>query len=205
MNTSLYSSLFLILIFTCDLTAQNTDIIYGKPIYTFVKNEKDLEFKGEFKIPTAPLDSLLMLYFKYKHISQLETKTTELELIYEQDQCNCIKYTYKNCINYQNISVWQRQINKEQHMVCFKLISSENNSSLLPKIHSSEGYYKIIPNQGFITIEFYHHCILEKQTYNPLYKGIAHQEGKQNLQAISDYTMQYINNLNATYCSHRNQ
>lgn len=111
-------------------------------------------------------------------------------LICENDQYNKVEYIYDGFLNMENTTVWQRQKMSHLGMVKFSMLSSVNNSPILPQVATSVGHYKITPIEDQWTVEYYPKCTLEKQLFTPVYLKLARNEAFKFMINLESYLIE---------------
>lgn len=163
--------------------------------YEFSKTDSSYSFKGSFKTKRNPL-CILNLCFDIKHVSALAPDAKDVVLITEESNRNQISYTYRKFIYFENKTLWNRILNKDSLRLDFYLISSDNNSALMPKIISSTGYYLISPAENCIKVEYYQHCILTESSLTSIYINKVRKEAINFIHRFNKYSESECKGLN---------
>jgi len=154
--------------------------------YTFTQTDSTYSFSGSFKIKANP-NCLLDICFQHEHISALAPDAKEVLLINEKNNWNQISYTYQKFIYFENKSVWNRKLDKENKRVGFTLISSKNNHAIMPKMVSSSGYYQISMEDEEIIVKYFQQCQLTKSSLTNLYLNRVKKEALQFMYRFLEY------------------
>jgi len=154
--------------------------------YTFTQTDSTYSFSGSFKIKANP-NCLLDICFQHEHISALAPDAKEVLLINEKNDWNQISYTYQKFIYFENKSVWNRKLDKENKRVGFTLISSKNNHAIMPKMVSSSGYYQISMEDEEIIVKYFQQCQLTKSSLTNLYLNRVKKEALQFMYRFLEY------------------
>ncbi len=176
-------------LFSLQISAQDSINMH----YTFSQTNSNYSFYGSFKLIALP-ECLLEISFNHEHIKALALDAKEVELISQGKNWNQIRYTYQEFPFYKNVSLWQRVYNQENRRVDFTLITSKNSHSLMPRMISSSGYYKITQQGEYVIMEYFQQCQLTEEYITKLYLNRAKKKAKEFLYLFSDYARSYCGN-----------
>jgi len=154
--------------------------------YTFTQTDSTYSFSGSFTLKANP-NCLLDICFKHEHIRALAPDAKEVVLIDERNNWNQISYTYQKFIYFENKSVWNRKLDKENKRVDFTLISSKNNHAIMPKMVSSSGYYQISLEDEEIIVKYFQQCKLTNSSLTNLYLNKVKKEAIQFMYRFLEY------------------
>jgi hypothetical protein len=178
----LFTIILINLLITLTIFAKETNDIQ----YKFTQTDSSYTFSGSFKIKANP-NCILDLFFYHEHIRALAPDAKEVLLMDQGGDWNQISYTYQKYIWFVNKSVWHRNLNKEKQRVDFTLVSSENNQSIMPRMISSSGFYKLKKQEKYIIVEYYQQCQLTKSPITNLYLNRAKKEAIQFMHRFLEY------------------
>ncbi len=135
--------------------------------YKFNQTDSSYAFWGSFKVK-GNTECILNVCFDYEHIKALAPSAENVFLIDQGANWNKIKYEYEAFV-FSNQSVWYRKKESRQQKVNFKLLSSINNSSLMPEMTSSSGFYHIQHDGDSLIMNYYQECTLSESIFINLY------------------------------------
>ncbi len=179
--------MFNLLLFTA--TANNNDIQYK-----FSQTDSSYTFTSIFFI-NVDQECLLHVFFYFQHIKALAPTAENVQLLNKGSNWNKISYTYEAFI-FSNTSVWYRKINKKANKVDFELVSSINNSSLIPQMTSSSGYYQIISTDNGLKVKYYQECTLSKSVFTNLYINRVKNEAIEFMYWLQKYAISVCQDYN---------
>lgn len=162
--------------------------------YSFARTDTTWTFYGQFRV-VAETSCLMDICFNYEDIKALAVDASKVELIGQNKNWNKIKYTYQQFPFYKNESVWYRTIDRENSRVDFTLISSRNSHSLMPRILSSSGYYKVSQHNGMILVEYFQQCRLTKSFLTTLYQDSMKKKAVEFLYVFKDYSKKHCKSI----------
>jgi hypothetical protein len=154
--------------------------------YLFTQTDSSYTFNGSFEIDADP-KCLLEICFNYEHIRALAPDAEEVILIDQGVNWNQIKYTYQKYFFFENMSAWYRKLDEENMRVDFTLLWSTNNLAIMPRIISSSGFYKIIPKENNILVEYHQNCLLSKESITNYYLDRVKKEAISFMRLFSEY------------------
>ncbi len=178
------------IICSMQIFAQENDDIYS----TFSNTDTTYTFYGRFNV-IAETDCLMNICFNYEHIKALAVDASSVELLEKNENRNKIKYTYQKFPFFKNKSVWNRTIDRENLRVDFSLVSSENNNSIMPRMISSSGYYKVTQLNGILSVEYFQQCRLTRSILTALYQNYMKNKAEEFLHVFKDYSRKHCNNI----------
>jgi uncharacterized lipoprotein YehR (DUF1307 family) len=161
--------------------------------YTFTQTDSTYSFSGSFTIK-ANSNCLLDICFQHEHISALAPDAKEVLIKDQGNDWNQISYTYQKFIYFENKSVWNRKLDKENMRVDFTLISSKNNHAIMPRMVSSSGYYQISMQDEEIIVKYFQECQLTKSSITNLYLNRVKKEALQFMHRFLEYANTICNN-----------
>ena len=161
--------------------------------YKFTQSDSNYAFYGSFKIKANP-ECLLDISFNYKYIKALAVDAKEVVLIDQGKNWNQISFTYQKYNIFKNKSIWHRVLNKEDKKVEFTLLSSHNNSKIMPQILSSSGFYQINKDGEFQIVEYYQECQLTEKVITKLYLKRAKKDAVKFMYLFSEYAATFCGN-----------
>ncbi|MBC8321880.1 MAG: hypothetical protein H8E34_14310 [Bacteroidetes bacterium] len=167
--------------------------VHDNIICKFTQTDSSYTFKGSFNIKANP-ECLLEITFKYAHVRALAPDAKEVLLIGEGSNWNQISYIYQEFIFFRNKTIWHRTLDKENKRVDFTLMSSENNTAVMPQMISSSGYYQIKQQEEYLIVEYYQQCILTEESITKLYLGRAKKDAIKFIHKLSEYAETYCRN-----------
>jgi hypothetical protein len=170
--------------------AQENDGIYS----SFSQTDTSFTFYGQFNV-VAETNCLINICFNYKHIKALAVDASNVKLIEEGSNWNKIRYTYQIFPFFKNESLWYRTIDRKNSRVDFWLISSKNNNSVMPRIISSSGYYKVNRHNGIITVKYFQMCRLTSSFLTDLYLDLMKKKAIEFLHTFKDYSQKHCSNI----------
>lgn len=135
--------------------------------YNFIKNTNGYHIKFKITID-APIECLLSVVFEYSHLIHFTESADKITLIKKGNDWNIVQYDYDKFL-FRHISTYKKILYKEKNLVTFEMIDNELHESILPKIISSKGYYKIISNPNNSTIEYFQEAVVEDKNLNIIY------------------------------------
>lgn len=160
--------------------------------YRFTQTDSSYTFKGSFRTNFDP-HCILNICFQIEHVCALAPDAKHIILKDHGTNWNQISYTYRKFIYFENKSLWYRTLDKEKLRIDFKLISSKNNSSLMPRMLSSKGYYLIYPKENSFIVEYYQQCILSESLLTNIYLNQAKKEVINFLIRFNEYSKSTCN------------
>jgi hypothetical protein len=155
--------------------------------YHFYQDDSSYSFLGSFAV-IADLDCLLNLVFDIEHISKFALGAKTVELIRQGDNWNVVRYTYRKFIFFENRSTWRRTLNRDSQELVFEMISSENNLKILPEMLSSNGYYRISPDDAGFRLEYFQECKLNPDDLKDSYIKTVREKAIEFLKEFREYT-----------------
>ena len=161
--------------------------------YKFTQTDSSYTFYGSFSIKANP-ECLLEITFNFEHIRALAPDAKEVLLIEEGSNWNQLSYTYQKFILFKNKTIWHRMLNKENKRVDFTLMSSENNTAVMPRMISSSGYYQIKQQGEYFIMEYYQQCQLTEESITKLYLNRAKKDAIKFIHKFSEYAEAYCSN-----------
>jgi len=170
--------------------ARENDGIY----FSFSQTDTSYTFYGSFNI-IAEAACLIDICFNYDPIKAMAVDASSVELIKEGENRNKIKYTYRKFPFLKNESVWYRALNRENSRVDFLLVSSENNNSIMPRMISSSGYYKVSQLNGILSVEYFQQCRLTKSILTDLYRNYMKKKAVEFLHVFKDYSEKHCSKI----------
>jgi len=171
------------------IIANNDDIQYE-----FSQTDSSYTFTSTFTIK-ANQECLIHVFFDFQHIKALAPTAENVQLVNKGSNWNKISYIYETFI-FSNTSVWYRKINKKADKVDFELISSTNNSSLMPQMTSSSGYYQIISTKDGLKVKYYQECTLTKSVFTNLYINRVKNEAVEFINWLNKYAISACQDYN---------
>ncbi len=181
--------LFVFVLMSLSLVAQELNDIN----YIFTQSDSSYTFYGSFRVDSNA-ECLLAISFEYKHVKALNREATEVILIDSGNNWNKISFTYQTLGLLKNESIWFRVLDKENKTVEFNLLSSINNSSLMPEITSSSGFFKLRSEEEYYIMEYYQECVLTEKMLTKLYINQAQKEAIKFMHKLSGYAKTICNN-----------
>lgn len=144
-------------------------------------------FLGRFKINANP-DCLLGITFSYRHMSELAQDAKEVKLVNQGDNWNQIRYTYQKFIYFRNITEWYRELDEANNRLEFTMISSHNNTLMMPELISSSGYYQIIEMPDYVILEYFQECKISHSALTKLYLKRVRKKAERFMHEFYSYT-----------------
>ncbi|MBN2480418.1 MAG: hypothetical protein JXB19_01660 [Bacteroidales bacterium] len=158
--------------------------------YTFTQTDSGYAFYGSF-ISEADAGCLLEICFEYEHIRALASDAQEVLLIDQGENWNRILYRYRKFIWFENESSWHRKIDPEKQRVDFTLLSSINNSKIMPMMLSSSGFYQVSVQDTGSLVEYHQQCTLSESPLTRIYLDRAKVEAVRFIYYFSEYLNEY--------------
>jgi len=157
------------------------------PEHKFSETDSGYTFFGSFRSDACP-ECVLNISFSFKHQKALAPWAKEIRLVDQGENWNTLCFTVKRFGFFENTSTWNRILNQKKYRVDFTLISSRNNSSIIPHIISSRGFYRIKPGNESCLVEYYQECELTESFISNIYINQAKKEAIRFLYQFSNYT-----------------
>jgi hypothetical protein len=154
--------------------------------YEFIQEDTYYSFQGSFIVKAEP-DCLINLVFNYKNMSKYSLGAKSIELGRQGENWYEVIFTYRKLIIFENQSTWRRTLKRDEGKVVFKMISSRNNLSIVPKMLSSTGYYQIISVKEGCRVEYFQECKLEPGFLKASYMNQAKKEAIKFLRVFKEY------------------
>ena len=154
--------------------------------FTFTQNDACYSFKSSFDIHVDP-NCLLNICFDFEHIKALAPDAKEVSLLDTGKNWNKIRYTYQKFAYFENTSIWYRTSDESTKRVDFQLISSVNNSTIMPVMISSTGYYQIKTRNNKVNLEYFQECKLTDSFLTTIYLSRVEKNAKQFIYRLYDY------------------
>ena len=107
--------------------------------YEFIQEDTYYSFRGGLIVKAEP-DCLINLIYSFKNISKYALGAKSIELVRQGENWYDVTFTYRELLIFENQSTWRRTLRRHEHKVVFKMISSRNNLSIMPKMLSSTGF-----------------------------------------------------------------
>jgi hypothetical protein len=153
----------------------------------FTQTDSTLSFYGSFKTNKRPA-CLLEIFLNYNHIKALAPDAIEVQLIEQGNNWNRIRYKFQKFFFFENISVWQRNLDREKQRLDFTLVSSANNQVIMPEMIASSGFYNVKKQGEDLIVEYYQQCQLTKSLITNLYLKILRNEAIHFIENLSEYS-----------------
>jgi hypothetical protein len=128
--------------------------------YKFSQAESSYTFYANFNIQADP-DCLINLIYNFDNISNYSSAAESVELIREGDDWYEITFTYRKYLFFKHRSTWRRTLNRQKNKIDFILLSSTDNSGIVPEMVSSSGYYQINSREENCQILYHQTCTLK--------------------------------------------
>jgi hypothetical protein len=154
--------------------------------YEFTELDLTFTFKGSF-ITNADVTCLLDVCFTFEHNLNLSYSADNIELVDQGESWNRIRYTYCEYYFFENISVWERKLDVDNQRVDFSLLTSVNSSTLMPKMLSSTGYYRITNQSNATIMEYFQEFTLSESILTNIYKEQLKIEAIRFINFFSEY------------------
>ncbi len=178
-----YKAIMLILLSLPVILSGSSDNGYD---YEFIRADSCCSFRGDF-IVKAEADSLVELIYDFDKIAEYAVTVKSLELVRRGEDWYEVAFTYRDLLVFENQSIWRRTINRAEKIIAFELISSWNNSNIIPELMSSTGYYQFKPAKEGCLVEFFQECRLKPGLLNEAYYNKAEKDGIKFLSVFKDF------------------
>jgi len=155
--------------------------------YKISQTDSTLTFYGSFRTNSSP-DCLFEIFLNYNHIKALASDGMEVQLVDQGNDWNLIRYKFRRFIFFENISEWQRKIDRENQVLNIKLVSSVNNQTAMPGMISSSGFYKVREQGDGIIVEYHQCCQLTKTLFTELFIKILRNEAIHFIEKLAEYS-----------------
>ncbi len=180
-----------IVLCSIQVCSQRNDSIF----YSFTHTNTTYTFHGRFRVD-AEKNCLLEICFDYEHIKALALDASKVELIEQSKNWNKIKYTYQQYPFYKNESLWYRTIDHKNSIINFKLVSSKNNHSIMPRMISSSGYYKVSQIREATWVEYFQQCCFTRSNLSSLFQHYMKKKAVEFIYLFQEYSQKHCNHKN---------
>jgi hypothetical protein len=154
--------------------------------YEFIHDDTCYSFRGSFIVKTEP-DCVFNLIHNFNNISDYSLDAKSIKLVRQGDNWYDVTFIYRKFLIFENQSTWRRILCRNDYKIDFIMLSNKNNSTILPKIISSSGYYQIHPETENCLVEFYQECKLKSGFLKNIYIKEAKKEAVRFLKEFKGY------------------
>ncbi len=181
-----YYKIFMLILLSLPVILFGSDTDYD---YEFVREDSCCSFRGNFTVKAEP-DNLVELIYDFDKIKEYTVTVKSLELVRRGEDWYEVAFTYQDLLVFENQSIWRRTINRAEKIIVFEMISSWNNSNIIPELLSSTGYYQFKPAKEGCLVEFFQECRLKPGLLNEAYYNKAEKDGIKFLSVFKDFIEQ---------------
>jgi hypothetical protein len=154
--------------------------------YEFIQDDTCYSFRGSFIVKAEP-DCVINLIYTFNNISDYSLNAKSIELVLQGENWYDVTFVYRKFLIFENQSTWRRILSRTDHKIDFIMLSNKNNSTILPQMVSSSGYYKIRPETDNCRVEFYQECKLKSGFLKDTYIKEAKKEAIRFLKEFKGY------------------
>lgn len=153
--------------------------------YKFIEHKDGYEFSGKFFV-RANDKCLMDIIYEPAHLKNILKNRYIIEVIGSNKDYYDIKYTYKNLF-VEIESTYRKMLKLSENKVIFEVLLNEQKGIFLPRVLSSQGYYKIKQENDGYLLEYYQTCKIERGNIRAIYLFFAKNEAVRFLKDLKKY------------------
>ncbi|MBN1155944.1 hypothetical protein JXB12_13585 [candidate division KSB1 bacterium] len=153
--------------------------------YQFHRTDSCYSFRGSFSID-GDYECLIRILYDFAHLKNIITSADSIVLIRQGEDWYDVRYTFKKFF-ITNASIYRKSLKSEEHKVTFTMISSQQNTNLIPNVSASSGYYRITQDSTGYVIEYYQEFIMSTRFLRGFYVRTAKKESLRFMLNLREY------------------